>query len=503
MQNDFDEFYSLLNFVRPDDFPSLQEFKKMCSDNPLELNELIDECMIRRTAADVNLSHLPEKHEYILFCAASEIQKTIHSEICDYMTGDALSLIFFARQLANHPKLLLDYLREKNQNQIQNQKNQKTSSMKQFQKHAALLLAFDGENMPRGGVSESGKLSTLVNMLKCFRMIGECTVIVSNFIETLDMIEGLCEFLEFKVFRLDGKTQVQDRQRLVRHFNDNRDASNVFLLSTKAGGVGLNLIGASRLILYDSDWNPANDQQAMARIWRDGQVRPCHIYRLITTGTIEEKMLQRQIKKTGLGCVIDAIEVGESVSTFTDDELKDIFTFSGDATECNTHDLCGCGCDGTGMFETEMFDDDGEEEDSEDVTEDVTDDVKDSESPEKKKKRNWDSDSDDEEEVDDEELEADVTIQKTPDDDEVVEDSQEPKISEKIPEKPEEIAEKEPKKAAEPPRTIASLAELSRWRHFSPRHPDTWHHFMTNAGLSQVDQEDVELTFAFYQESKY
>ena len=77
--------------------------------------------------------------------------------------------------------------------------------------------------------------------------------------------------------------QVQDRQKLVRHFNDNRDASNVFLLSTKAGGVGLNLIGASRLILYDSDWNPANDQQAMARIWRDGQVRPCHIYRLITT----------------------------------------------------------------------------------------------------------------------------------------------------------------------------------------------------------------------------
>ncbi|ULT93078.1 hypothetical protein L3Y34_002927 [Caenorhabditis briggsae] len=578
MQNDFDEFYSILNFVCPAKFDSLPRFRLMCNDDVEQLNEIIDECMLRRTAADVNLTHLPEKHEYILFCAASRIQKAIHSEICDYMTGDPLSLIFFARQLANHPKLLLDNLREK---------NSKTGekSLKQAQKHTALLLAFDGPNMPRGAAKESGKLYALADMLKCFRMLQECTVVVSNYIETLDMIEQLCAYLEFRVFRLDGKTQVQDRQKLVRNFNDQRDPSNIFLLSTKAGGVGLNLIGASRLVLFDSDWNPANDQQAMARIWRDGQVRPCHIYRLITTGTIEEKMLQRQIKKTGLGCVIDAIEVGDTVSTFTDEDLKDIFTFTGDDTECNTHDLCDCSCDGTGMLESEMDEeteeenntvenmdpsfglpkredvagimpedddvDDGDIANMEDFDEKVlkTDDV--AKAP---KKRNWDSDDeDDDEEVDDEELEeetdsetigpeieitldeemhkrmvaaigkgpalnADKLKAKQPksigynneeDDDEVVQDSpdvfanlvkEEGENSGKKSRNPKKSAEKGKKK--EPSRTIASLAELSRWRHFSPRHPDTWHHFMVNAGLSQVDT-DVDLTFAFYQESKF
>ncbi|CBK19482.1 DNA repair and recombination protein RAD54-like [Caenorhabditis elegans] len=459
MQNDFEEFYSLLDFVRPSVFGSIVEFRKMCSDRPEQLNELIDECMLRRTAADVDLKHLPEKHEYILFCAASPIQKHVHSEICDYMTGDALSLIFFARQLANHPKLLLDNLREK-------------TEKSKAHKHSPLLLAFDGAHMPRGGVKESGKLTALVDMIKCFRLLQECTVIVSNYIETLDMIQQLCEYLNFKVLRLDGKTQVPDRQKLVRTFNDHRDPSNIFLLSTKAGGVGLNLIGASRLVLFDSDWNPANDQQAMARIWRDGQVRPCHIYRLITTGTIEEKMLQRQIKKTGLGCVIDAIEVGDTIATFTDEDLKDIFTFTGSATECNTHDLCECPCDGCGMLENEM----DEEDDGDDVVENDAEKIDKSGKIDK-------IDSDDDEEADDEELEADVT-------DEVVEDSQEPPEATK------------PAVAAAGLRTIASLAELSRWRHFSPRHADTWHHFMTNAGLSQVDT-DVELTFAFYQESQY
>uniref|UniRef100_A0A8R1HMT7 DNA repair and recombination protein RAD54-like n=1 Tax=Caenorhabditis japonica TaxID=281687 RepID=A0A8R1HMT7_CAEJA len=470
MQNDYDEFYSLLDFVCPEEFGTLGEFRRMCNENPEALNRKIDECMLRRTSADVNTSHMPEKHEYILFCAASKIQKRIHSEICEYMTGDALSLIFFARQLVNHPKLLYDNLREKHD--------------KSNQKHSALLLAFDGETMPRGGVKESGKLTALVDMLKCFRLLGECAVIVSNYIETLDMIEQLCKFLEFNIFRLDGKTQVQDRQKAVRQFNDQRDASNVFLLSTKAGGVGLNLIGASRLVLFDSDWNPANDQQAMARIWRDGQVRPCHIYRLITTGTIEEKMLQRQIKKTGLRCVIDAIEVGDTISTFADEELKDIFTFI-EATECNTHDLCECPCDGSGMMENEMAEEEDEEEE-----EDV----------ENRKIQKGQQDSDDDEEVDDEELESEITLLEH--DDEVVEDSAD--------EKDEDDQEKDLKKHEEPIKTkknaktlgVASLAELSRWRHFSPRHQDTWRHFMINSGLSQVET-DVQLTFAFYQQSQY
>lgn len=78
----------------------------------------------------------------------------------------------------------------------------------------------------------------------------------------------------------------------------------VFLLSAKAGGVGLNLVGASRLVLFDSDWNPATDLQAMSRIWRDGQKKSVFIYRLFSAGTIEEKILQRQISKTGISSAV-------------------------------------------------------------------------------------------------------------------------------------------------------------------------------------------------------
>lgn len=88
----------------------------------------------------------------------------------------------------------------------------------------------------------------------------------------------------------------------------------VFLLSTKAGGVGINLIGASRLILVDSDWNPSHDLQAMARIHRDGQKRPVFIYRLLTSGTIDEKIFQRAITKMGLSESLIGQGAGSDVS---------------------------------------------------------------------------------------------------------------------------------------------------------------------------------------------
>ncbi|KMZ64916.1 hypothetical protein ZOSMA_344G00060 [Zostera marina] len=87
-------------------------------------------------------------------------------------------------------------------------------------------------------------------------------------------------------------------------FNDFTKDEFVFLLSSKAGGCGLNLIGGNRLVLFDPDWNPANDKQAAARVWRDGQKKRVFIYRFLTTGTIEEKLYQRQMSKKGLQKVI-------------------------------------------------------------------------------------------------------------------------------------------------------------------------------------------------------
>jgi len=111
-------------------------------------------------------------------------------------------------------------------------------------------------------------------------------------------------------------------------------------LSSKAGGCGLNLIGANRLVMYDPDWNPANDGQAMARVWRDGQRKQCFIYRLLSTGTIEEKIFQRQTHKKALSsCVVDNEENVER--HFTLSELKELFRYEEDV-KSDTHRKLNC-----------------------------------------------------------------------------------------------------------------------------------------------------------------
>eukprot|EP00116_Pleurobrachia_bachei_P008938 sb/3469200/ len=175
--------------------------------------------------------------------------------------------------------------------------------------------------------------------------------------QTLDLLGVLCQGMGLTFHRLDGKTAQTKRQELVDRFNSPHNRTPVFLLSSKAGGVGLNLVGGSVLILYDIDWNPANDQQAMARIWRDGQKSNVIIYRLLTTGTIEEKIFQRQIRKQGLStCVVDK---GEAKCSFSMNELKDIFSYD-ESTLSSTHDLLKCNCNGSGECEKDTTEEGGE-----------------------------------------------------------------------------------------------------------------------------------------------
>lgn len=101
----------------------------------------------------------------------------------------------------------------------------------------------------------------------------------------------------------------------------------------------MNLIGANRLVMFDPDWNPANDEQAMARVWRDGQTKPCFIYRLIATGTIEEKIFQRQTHKKALSnAVVDNNENVDVERHFTQDDLRDLFSLD-EKTISDTHDM--------------------------------------------------------------------------------------------------------------------------------------------------------------------
>ena len=116
----------------------------------------------------------------------------------------------------------------------------------------------------------------------------------------LDILEEYCQLRQFKVARIDGQTKGNDRQEAIDAFSSSNSDYFIFLLSTRAGGLGINLTAADTVIIYDSDWNPQNDIQAQARCHRIGQDKAVNVYRLITNRTYEMEMFQRANMKLGL-----------------------------------------------------------------------------------------------------------------------------------------------------------------------------------------------------------
>ena len=135
-------------------------------------------------------------------------------------------------------------------------------------------------------------------------------VLVSNYTQTLDLFERMCAYERWPCCKLDGSCSIKKRTKMVDEINDPKGNLFAFLLSSKAGGCGLNLVGANRLVLFDPDWNPANDKQAAARVWRDGQKKRVYIYRMLCAGSIEEKVFERQLSKEGLSGIATNEQVG-------------------------------------------------------------------------------------------------------------------------------------------------------------------------------------------------
>ena len=177
-------------------------------------------------------------------------------------------------------------------------------------------------------------------MLQTLRAMkeGDRIVIVSNTTSVLDIIEELCKTSKYPVLRLDGTTPGPKRTKLVDEFNNQFSNAFVFLLSSKAGGCGINLIGGNRLVLFDPDWNPSSDKQAAGRIWREGQKKKCYIYRLMSTGTIEEKIIQRQLFKQSLQDIVDD---RDATNNIPQNELKNLFVREVE-THSDTHDTLSC-----------------------------------------------------------------------------------------------------------------------------------------------------------------
>ncbi|XP_074209054.1 DNA repair and recombination protein RAD54B isoform X2 [Camelus bactrianus] len=371
VQNDLQEFFALIDFVNPGILGSLSSYRKIyeepiiisrqpsASEEEKELGErraaeltcLTGLFILRRTQEVIN-KYLPPKIENVVFCRPGALQielyrKLLNSQAVRFCLQGLLEnsshLICTGalKKLCNHPCLLFSSVKEKEHSSTWDENEERHL-------YEGLISVFPADYNPLTVTEdESGKLQVLSKLLAAVHELrpAEKVVLVSNYTKTLDILQEVCKRHGYACTRLDGQTPISQRQQIVDGFNSKYSSDFIFLLSSKAGGVGLNLIGGSHLILYDIDWNPATDIQAMSRVWRDGQKHPVHIYRLLTTGTIEEKIYQRQISKQGLsGAVVDLTKTSEHIQ-FSVEELKNLFTLH-ENSHCVTHDLLDCECTG-------------------------------------------------------------------------------------------------------------------------------------------------------------
>ncbi|KAL1954789.1 hypothetical protein VTO42DRAFT_692 [Malbranchea cinnamomea] len=359
IQNDLTEFFAMVDLVNPGLLGSFRMFMKEF-EGPIvksrqpgalkkdiekgkareeELQNLTSMFILRRTA-DILAKHLPPKTEYVLFCNPTTSQADVYrhvlaSPIFQSALGNAecaLQLITILKKICNSPSLL---------NHRTNDDESSDSTV------ATLLSTLPPKILRHLSPASSGKIRVLDQLLhNLHTTTDEKVVLISNYTSTLNILANLLTSLSLPFLRLDGSTPVSKRQGLVDDFNRSPASSCfAFLLSARAGGVGLNLTGASRLILFDVDWNPAIDMQAMARIHRDGQKRHCRIYRFILKGGLEEKIWQRQVTKIGLADSVMDQKAG--VAQFSKEELKDLFRLDEDS-HCQTHQLMQCPCAGRG-----------------------------------------------------------------------------------------------------------------------------------------------------------
>ncbi|NXQ88866.1 ERC6L protein, partial [Nyctibius grandis] len=174
-------------------------------------------------------------------------------------------------------------------------------------------------------IQESGKMLFLVGLLERLREEGHRTLVFSQSRKMLDIIERVLSSRQFKIMRIDGTvTHLTEREKRINTFQSNKDYS-IFLLTTQVGGVGLTLTAASRVVIFDPSWNPATDAQAVDRAYRIGQKENVVIYRLITCGTVEEKIYRRQVFKDSLIRQTTG-DKKNPFRYFSKQELRELFT---------------------------------------------------------------------------------------------------------------------------------------------------------------------------------
>ncbi|XP_017266885.1 helicase ARIP4 isoform X2 [Kryptolebias marmoratus] len=345
------------------------------------------EGFVQRRGHDVLRDQLPSKQEHVILVRLSPLQRALYTEFMNrfreagntgWLSLNPLKAFCVCCKIWNHPDVLYEALQKENLASEQDldldditstgharcptttgQKSKNLDnpdpigglSLNQLQEKANQVITYEWANeimcdYKPGVLENSAKMVLLFHLIEESVKKGDKILVFSQSLSTLTVIE---DFLakrpvppspnstskdrpnqnwvrNLNYYRLDGSTTASERERLINQFNDPTNTSAwVFLLSTRAGCLGVNLIGANRVVVFDASWNPCHDAQAVCRVYRYGQRKPCHIYRLVCDFTLEKKIYDRQISKQGMSDrVVDDLN---PVLTFTRREVESLLHF--------------------------------------------------------------------------------------------------------------------------------------------------------------------------------
>ncbi|KAM9062922.1 chromodomain-helicase-DNA-binding protein 2 isoform X1 [Sarcophilus harrisii] len=284
LQNSLKELWSLLHFIMPEKFEFWEDFEddhgKGRENGYQSLHKVLEPFLLRRVKKDVEKS-LPAKVEQILRVEMSVLQKQYYKWILtrNYKalskgtrgsTSGFLNIVMELKKCCNHCYLI----KPPEENEREN-----------------------GQEILLSLIRSSGKLILLDKLLTRLRERGNRVLIFSQMVRMLDILAEYLTIKHYPFQRLDGSIKGEIRKQALDHFNADGSEDFCFLLSTRAGGLGINLASADTVVIFDSDWNPQNDLQAQARAHRIGQKKQVNIYRLVTKGTVEEEIIERAKKK--------------------------------------------------------------------------------------------------------------------------------------------------------------------------------------------------------------
>uniref|UniRef100_A0A3B4UGT7 Chromodomain helicase DNA binding protein 4 n=1 Tax=Seriola dumerili TaxID=41447 RepID=A0A3B4UGT7_SERDU len=317
LQNNLEELFHLLNFLTPERFNNLEGFLEEFADIAKEdqikkLHDMLGPHMLRRLKADV-FKHMPSKTELIVRVELSPMQKkyykfilTRNFEALNTRGGgnqvSLLNVVMDLKKCCNHPYLFP-------------------------------AAATEAPKLPNGMyegtalTKSSGKLMLLQKMMRRLKEGGHRVLVFSQMTKMLDLLEDFLENEGYKYERIDGGVTGNLRQEAIDRFNAPGAPQFAFLLSTRAGGLGINLASADTVIIYDSDWNPHNDIQAFSRAHRIGQNRKVMIYRFVTKASVEERITQVAKKKMMLTHLVVRPGLGSKTGSMSKQELDDILKF--------------------------------------------------------------------------------------------------------------------------------------------------------------------------------